>query len=95
MRIDPNARTPDLPESQVPSRSSSAAGSIEGRGTSDEATLGGYARIQELSAKLEPMPEDRQVRVEALARAVREGRYSVSPEQIAHSILLHMVSGSM
>ena len=93
MRIDPNARTPDLPESKAPSRTRASAGpTIEGRVGNDEAALGGYARIQELSAKLETMPEDRQKRVEALAQAVREGRYNVSPEQIAHSILSHMAS---
>jgi flagellar biosynthesis anti-sigma factor FlgM len=94
MRIDPNTRTPDLPESKAANRSSPTTGpAVEGR--QDEATLGGYARIQELSVKLQQMPEDRQNRVEALALAVREGRYNVSPEQIAHSILAHMASGSM
>ena len=95
MRIDPNARTPDLPESKVASRPAYSGGSGETESASDKATLGSYARIQELSAKLQQMPEDRQSRVEALAQAIREGRYNVSPEQIAHSILSSMVSGSM
>lgn len=95
MRIDPNARTPDLPESKATSRSSATGRALPDKGAStDEATLGGHARIQELSAKLQQMPDDRQNRVEALAQAIREGRYSVSPEQIARSILSNMTSGS-
>jgi anti-sigma28 factor (negative regulator of flagellin synthesis) len=41
------------------------------------------------------MPEDRQSRVEALAQAIREGRYNVGPEQIAHAILTTMAAGSL
>lgn len=96
MRIDPNARTPDLPESKGVSRTSqSGPASPEKPNSTDTATLGNYARIQELSARLQQMPDDRQDRVEALAQAIREGRYNVSPEQIARSILTNMVSGSV
>jgi flagellar biosynthesis anti-sigma factor FlgM len=95
MRIDPNARTPDLPESKVASRPTASGRTAEAPASSDKATLGNYARIQELSAKLQQMPEDRQSRVEALAQAIREGKYSVSPEQIARSILANMTSGSL
>jgi flagellar biosynthesis anti-sigma factor FlgM len=62
---------------------------------SDQTTLGNYARIQELSSQLQQMPEDRQSRVEALAQAIREGRYNVGPEQIAHAILTTMAAGSL
>ena len=94
MRIDPNARTPDLPESKVASRPAVSGRTAEAAASSDKATLGHHARIQELSAQLQQMPEDRQSRVEALARAIREGKYNVSPEQIARSILASMASGS-
>jgi len=95
MRIDPNARTPDLPESKGasrpdPSGQTTAAQKLD---STDTATLGSYARIQQLSARLQQMPDDRQGRVEALAQAIREGHYNVSPEKIAHSIFTNMVSG--
>ena len=96
MRIDPNARTPDLPESKGATRSGQS-GHVpsEKLDSTDTATLGNYARIQQLSARLQHMPDDRQDRVGALAQAIREGRYNVSPEQIAHSILTNLVSGSV
>jgi flagellar biosynthesis anti-sigma factor FlgM len=95
MRIDPNTRTPDLPDNKVANRPGSSGRTAEAHSASDKASLGNYNRIQELSAQLQQMPEDRQSRVEALAQAIREGRYDVSPEQIAHSILSNMISGSM
>jgi flagellar biosynthesis anti-sigma factor FlgM len=96
MRIDPNARTPDLPESKGVTRSGQSEHvTPEKLDSTDTATLGSYARIQQLSARLQQMPDDRQDRVEALAQAIREGRYNVSPEQIARSILTNMVSGSV
>ena len=38
-------------------------------------------------------PDERRSYVEALALAIREGRYVIDPEQIARSILLNMVCG--
>ena len=50
--------------------------------------------VPDLSVKLQEMPDKGRDRVEALTVAIREGRYSVSPEQIALSLLSNMVVGS-
>jgi flagellar biosynthesis anti-sigma factor FlgM len=97
MRIDLNPKTPDLPESKPLNRPGALNGSPVTGATrsSDEATLAAYTRAQELQTQLQQMPEDRQDRVEALARAIREGQYNVGPEQIAQSLFSDMVARSV
>jgi flagellar biosynthesis anti-sigma factor FlgM len=91
MGIDPKPRTADrLPESRAAHRSNAVARS---EATTNKAAQNGNMRIQELSAKSRQMHDERKSRVEALALAIREGRYSISPEQIARSILSNMVFG--
>ncbi|MGC2193118.1 MAG: flagellar biosynthesis anti-sigma factor FlgM [Terriglobales bacterium] len=97
MRIDLNAKMPELPESKPlnrpgPSNRSSDPGASR---SADEATLAGHTRAQELQTQLQQMPEDRQARVEALARAIREGQYNVGPEQIAQSLFSDMAARSV
>ena len=94
MRIDLNPKTPELPESKAAGRpsSSSRASVSETESSNDQATLAGHARIRDLQAQIEQLPEDRQAKVEALARAIREGQYQPSAEQIAQSLFSEMVA---
>ena len=90
MRIDPNAKTANLPESSAGSRTAAARAQLRADLGTDEAKLGGHARVQQLQAQLREMPDGQQERVEALTRAVREGSYDVPPEKIAQSLLSEM-----
>lgn len=94
MRIDLNPKTPELPESKGPDRPSTASriASTETGYSRDQATLAGHTRVRELQAQIEQLPDDRQAKVEALARALREGQYQASAEQIAHSLFSEMVA---
>ncbi len=82
MRIDPNAKLPEIPESKVTNRSGSSAraSSATANPASDEATLVSQQRVQELQKQLEQTPEDRRGRVEALAQALFS-------EMLARSVL--------
>jgi flagellar biosynthesis anti-sigma factor FlgM len=97
MRIDLNAKTPELPENQ----SSSQAGSAKRLSSAginlpaDEATLATHTRVQELQSQMQQMPEDRHARVEALARAIRDGQYSVGAEQIAQAMFSEIAARSV
>lgn len=51
--------------------------------------------MQDLQTQTRHMPEDRQAKVEALARAIREGQYNVAPEQIAQSLFSEMAARSL
>jgi len=92
MRIDNNARIPDAPEpGQAKSSSPAVAGSGSGL-ASDTAKLSiGQSAVQTLAAKVSDVPEVRQERVAALARAVRDGSYQVAPEQTAEALIVHMM----
>ena len=76
LRIDLNAKMPDLPESKSASRQG-PAGRVPASepGLSDEATLAGHSRVRELQRQTQQLPEDGQDRIEALARAIRAGEY--------------------
>lgn len=97
MRIDLNAKTPELPESNPLHRPGAAnrASAQDATRSTDEATLAGHTRAQQLQAQLQQMPEDRHDRVEALVRAIREGQYNVGPEQIAQSLFSDMEARSV
>ena len=97
MRIDLNAKTPELPESQ----SSSPTGSAKRWSSAginlpaDEATLATHTRVRELQSQMQQMPEDRHAKVEALAQAIREGQYNVGAEQIAQAMFSEMAARSV
>jgi flagellar biosynthesis anti-sigma factor FlgM len=95
MRIDLNAKMPDLPESKSASRQA-PAGRVPAAepGLSDEATLAGHSRVRELQRQTQQLPEDGQDRIEALAGAIRAGQYNVSPEKVAQSLLSEMAARS-
>lgn len=97
MRIDPNARTPDLAEAKATNRGGRQAPASSERSGSDgdQATLDGQARIQQLQAQAQQIPDSRQQKVEALNRAIQEGRYQVGAEQIAHSLFSEMAARSV
>src|SRR5919197_6139768 len=94
MRIDLNPKTPELPENKGPSRpnSSNRVSPGESERSPDQTSLAGHARVRELQAQIQQLPEDRQSRVEALARAVHDGQYQVSAEQIAQALFSEMVA---
>lgn len=97
MRIDPNAKIQEIPESKVPNRPGSSTRSSPSSPdhSTDQATLASEPRVQQLQKQLAQTPEDRQGRVEALGRAIREGRYDVGAGQIAGSLFAEMVARSV
>jgi flagellar biosynthesis anti-sigma factor FlgM len=97
MRIDPNAKTPDVPESKSLSRPGSSNRSSPSRTSqaADDATLPGHAQVQELQKQLDQLPEDRASRVGLLARAIRDGQYNVGADQIAQAMFSAMVARSI
>ena len=99
MRIDSHLSFPagQQPERVDPSASSPAHGRAEATAVvRDEARLTvDRDRITELAAKLSRLPEIRQDRVEALQRAVREGRYQISSEQIAEAVFSELLGQSV
>ena len=97
MRIDLNAKTPELPESQSSSQTGSAKRSSSAgiNLPADEANLATHTRVQELQSQMQQMPEDRDAKVEALARAIRDGQYNVGAEQIAQAMFSEMAARSV
>jgi flagellar biosynthesis anti-sigma factor FlgM len=97
MRIDLNAKTPELPESQGSSQTGPSK-RLSSPGTNlpaDEATLAAHARVQELQSQMQQMPEDRHAKVQALARAIQDGQYNVGAEQIAQAMFSDMAARSV
>jgi len=96
VRIDNNTRIPDAVETgQSRPSSSVVAGSGSGL-ASDTAKLStGQRAVQALAAKVNEVPEIRQERVAALAQAVRDGSYQVSPEQTAEALISHVMQSPM
>jgi flagellar biosynthesis anti-sigma factor FlgM len=45
------------------------------------------ARVNALAAQVNSLPEIRQERVQSLSQAIRDGRYQVTPEQTAASLV--------
>jgi flagellar biosynthesis anti-sigma factor FlgM len=93
MRIDLNpgvAQTTDPAESSSPSLRSSVHADQPGM-AADVATLSaGYLNAQKLAATVNQLPELRQDRVATLSEALRNGTYSVTPEQTADALLAYM-----
>ncbi|HEY1271077.1 MAG TPA: flagellar biosynthesis anti-sigma factor FlgM [Terriglobales bacterium] len=96
MRIDPNLRTSELPESKGPDRAGGAGSAAVRSGDvrPDQANLTGGAKVAELRNLAQQLPEVRQRRVEALARALRDGQYEVSSEQVADALLSEILAKS-
>ena len=97
MRIDLNAKTPEIPERQG-SNQTSPSKRLSTTGTSppaDEANLATHSRVQELQSQMQQMPEDRAAKVEALARAIRDGQYNVGADQIAQAMMAEMTARSV
>jgi|SRR5579862_6042611 flagellar biosynthesis anti-sigma factor FlgM len=93
MRIDRNAILPGLSEaSGVPRETSTNSTQSQNRSASDVATLETASKISALEGQLRQMPEVRQEKVIALARAVRSGQYKVSGDQIAGSMFAAMAN---
>lgn len=94
MRIDLNAKTPEVSESQGGSHAgaSKRSPSTGANLPADEATLATHARVQELQSQMQQMPEDRHAKVEALARAIQGGQYNVGAEQIAQAMFSEMAA---
>jgi flagellar biosynthesis anti-sigma factor FlgM len=95
MRIDPNAKTTNLPETKGSNRANAArlpAHEVPGE---DAATLVGNVRIQQLEKQVGQLPDGRADRIEALTRAVRSGEYKVDPEQIAQALFADMSARSV
>lgn len=97
MRIDRNTILPGLSEASSVSGETTTNGTqSQSRSSSDVATLETASKISSLEGKVHQLPEVRQERVAALARAVRSGQYKVSGDQIAGSMFAAMANlGSM
>jgi flagellar biosynthesis anti-sigma factor FlgM len=84
MRIDRNTAFPGLSEtSGVPRETIANSTQSQSGSSSDVATLQTASKISTFEGQLRQMPEVRQEKVMALARAVRSGQYKVSGDQIA------------
>lgn len=95
MRIDPNAKATNLPETESCSRTGAARVPV-GEGLADDAaTLSSGSRIQQLEKQVNHMPDGRADRIEALTRAVRAGAYEVDPSQIAQALFDEMSARSV
>jgi flagellar biosynthesis anti-sigma factor FlgM len=93
MRIDRNAILPGLSEaSSVSGETTTNSTQAQKRSSSDVATFETASKISTLEGQVRQMPEVRQERVAALARAIRTGQYKVSGDQIAGSMFAAMAS---
>jgi len=92
MRIDNNVRIPDAVQAGQAKTSSSVAAGSGSDLSSDTAKLStSQSAVQALAAKVNDVPEVRQERVAALAGAIRDGSYQVTPEQTAEALMAHMM----
>jgi flagellar biosynthesis anti-sigma factor FlgM len=98
MRIDPITRTEraqDTTPAQPTWSNSPAAVATSPRAEprGELAQLSGDpATVQSLAAQVNALPETRQEKVEVLGPAVRDGRYQVSPQQMAEAMISEMLA---
>ena len=98
MRIDPRTRTEraqDTTPAQPTWSSSPAAAETSSRSEPPGELAqrsGDPARLQLLAAQVKALPETRQEKVGLLGPAVRDGRYQVSPEQMAEVMIAEMLA---
>jgi len=91
MRIDaanplPGSQEPDRPgSSALTSKSGQAGQTVQGSDTASLSSAG--ERVASLKAELQNTPEVRRDRVQALQKAVQQGSYQVTDQQIANAIL--------
>lgn len=103
MKIDPNVPLPENISSQRAEQSSSATApapsekeTLAPKGALDQARLSvDLERVNQLQTELARLPEARQERVEALQRAMQEGSFQATNEQIADSILSELLGESL
>ena len=91
MRIDatnplPGSQEPDLPgSSSLTSKPGKAGETVLGSDTASLSSAGD--KVASLKAELQHTPEVRRDRVQALQKAVQQGSYQVTDQQIANAIL--------
>jgi negative regulator of flagellin synthesis FlgM len=90
MRIDaantlPGSQEPDRPGSTFVSKPREAGQTVLGSDTASLSSAG--QRVESLKAELQNTPEVRRDRVQALQKAVQQGSYQVTNQQIANAIL--------
>ena len=98
MRIDLSIKSPETQQAERPSQSGNrvdlkkAARSAVGE---DKAHLSlDQARIRELEAKVNALPEVRTERVKALRQRLEEGSYDVKPQQTAEAMMSELLDRS-
>lgn len=92
MRINPNARTPDIAEKRSERVGSPAQRSAAEtmRPSQDRDPISVQSKVHSLAAQVQQAPEVRATRVAALASAIRDGSYAVGSDQIADSLFSEM-----
>ena len=87
MRIDGNPKLPELSDSGTVTRDAQtrpAQGGLER--SEDVATVSNFSRASILT-QVRQLPDIRQERVTELSRAIKQGTYNVSADQIADSMV--------
>ena len=95
MRIDLNAKTTNLPETEGGPKAAAARAPAQDPLGEDAATLVGGARLHQLEKLISQLPEERADKIEALTRALRSGQYQVDPEQVAQALVTEMSGSSV
>lgn len=87
MRINGNPRMPELPDTGSVTRDTQARSTEPVSGHPENvAAVTNFSRVSQLEAQVRQLPEIRQDKVQALARAIRNGQYKVSSDEIANSL---------
>lgn len=98
MRIDLNRGPQQLPKDNLNARTTgpgeASLSSASALGEDQAQLSGAHVQVAALAAQASQLPELRQERVEALRAAVASGQYHSTPEQVAGSVVEHMVIGS-
>jgi flagellar biosynthesis anti-sigma factor FlgM len=97
MKIDPDSRITAAESAASQTSSKPHAPTTRGERSRDRADLSSaHSRAAALTAQVNQLPEVRQDKVAAIATALRQGTYQVSPEQTAEAILsqLHTRGGN-
>jgi len=86
MRVDLNVGSATTPDSVTPKSAATRLHGGEG-GSSSSGLASQAARVNSLAAAALNAPEVRDAKVEALRTQIAAGKYSVSPHQIAASMV--------
>lgn len=88
MRIGANASVTVAENAANKTNPEDTASTRRRRRTKNQAqSISVHARAGVLAAQIQQLPEIRQDRVTAIANAIRNGTYQISPEQTAEAIL--------